>query len=100
VTATGRINRRAQRARMMDAVREAFHIAKSERCRCARHPYDLQKVEYMANQPTRLGDVRPKVGRMQPDPEVLARGRRALAAAMRPIVLGGRGVLWSGARDA
>src|SRR5262249_58562397 len=42
----------------------------------------------------------PKVGRMHPDPEVVAEAVERLAAAKRPIVLGGRGVLWSGARDA
>src|SRR5215210_5746721 len=36
--------------RMMDYVREAFHIAKVERCPVMLGvPYDLQKVEYMAN---------------------------------------------------
>ena len=40
--------------RMMDFVREAFHIAKYERCPVVLGiPYDLQKVEYMANSPTR-----------------------------------------------
>src|SRR6201987_1771940 len=42
----------------------------------------------------------PKVGRMHPDPEVVAEAAERLAAAKRPIILGGRGVLWAGARDA
>src|SRR6201995_3506748 len=42
----------------------------------------------------------PKVGRMQPDPQVVAEAVDRLAAAKRPIILGGRGVLWSGSRDA
>src|SRR2546423_1623862 len=88
--------------RMMDYVREAFHIAKDERCPVVLGvPYDLQKVEYMANQPYETSAMyHPKVGRMQPDPEVLAEAVERLAAAKRPIILGGRGVLWSGARDA
>ena len=63
-------------------------------------PYDLQKVEHMANQPYETSAMyQPKVGRTHPDPEVVAEAVERLAAAKRPIVLGGRGVLWSGARD-
>ena len=65
--------------RMMDYVREAFHIAKVERCPVVLGvPYDLQKVEYMANQPYETSAMyEPKAGRMQPDPEVRGRGGRA-----------------------
>jgi acetolactate synthase-1/2/3 large subunit len=88
--------------RMMDAVREAFHVASHERCPVVLGvPYDLQKVEYMANQPYETSAMyQPKVGRMHPDPEVLAEVVARLAAAKRPIILGGRGVLHAGARDA
>src|SRR6188472_322254 len=88
--------------RMMDYVREAFHIAKYERRPAVLGiPYDLQKVEHMANQPYETSAMyQPKVGRMHPDPEVVAEAVERLAAAKRPIILGGRGVLWSGARDA
>ena len=88
--------------RMMDYVREAFHIAKYERRPVVLGiPYDLQKVEHMANQPYETSAMyQPKVGRMHPDPEVVAEAVERLAAAKRPIILGGRGVLWSGARDA
>jgi thiamine pyrophosphate-dependent acetolactate synthase large subunit-like protein len=87
---------------MMDYVREAFHIAKYEqRPAVLGIPYDLPKVEHMANQPYETSAMyQPKVGRMHPDPEVVAEAVERLAAAKRPIVLGGRGVLWSGARDA
>jgi hypothetical protein len=87
--------------RMMDYVREAFHVAKDERCPVVLGiPYDLQKVEYTANQPYETSAMyHPKVGRMQPDPEVVAEAVARLAAAKRPIILGGRGVLWSGARN-
>src|SRR3982750_3840220 len=88
--------------RMMDYVREAFHIAKVERCPVVLGiPYDLQKVEYMANQPYETSEMyQPTVGRMHPDPQLVAEAVERLAAAKRPIILGGRGVLWSGARDA
>jgi thiamine pyrophosphate-dependent acetolactate synthase large subunit-like protein len=87
---------------MMDYVREAFHLAKHERRPVVLGvPYDLQKVEYMANAPYETSAMyRPKAGRMHPDPEVVAEVVERLAAAKRPIIFGGRGVLWSGARDA
>src|SRR5438034_11534286 len=86
---------------MMDYVREAFHVAKVERCPVVLGvPYDLQKVEYMANQPYETSAMyHPRVGRMQPDPQLVAEAVERLAAAKRPIILGGRGVVWSGARD-
>ena len=88
--------------RMMDYVREAFHIAKVERQPVVLGiPYDLQKVEYMANQPYETSEMyQPKTGRMHPDPELVAEAVERLAAAKRPIIFGGRGVLYSGARDA
>src|SRR2546421_3223492 len=88
--------------RMMDYVREAFHIAKYERRPVVLGiPYDLQKVEHMANQPYETSAIyQPKVGRMHPDPEVVAEAVERLAAAKRPIILGGRGVLRAGARNA
>src|SRR6266481_5174138 len=88
--------------RMMDCVREAFHIAKYERRPVVLGiPYDLQKVEHLTNQPYETSAMyQPKVGRMHPDPEIVAEAVERLAAAKRPIILGGRGVLWSGARDA
>src|SRR4051812_12873522 len=87
--------------RMMDYVREAFHVAKVERCPVVLGvPYDLQKVEYMANQPYETSEMyQPTVGRMHPDPQLVAEAVERLAAAKRPIILGGRGVLWSGARE-
>src|ERR1700742_4242613 len=60
--------------RMMDYVREAFHVARYERCPVVLGiPYDLQKVEHMANTPYETSAMyQPKVGRMQPDPENVA----------------------------
>src|SRR5581483_9721587 len=88
--------------RMMDAVREAFHIARHERQPVVLGiPYDLQKVEHMSNQPYETSAIyQPKVGRMHPDPEAVAEAVERLAAAKRPIIFGGRGVLRSGAREA
>src|ERR1700724_2271354 len=88
--------------RMMDYVREAFHVAKVERRPVMLGiPYDLQKVEHMSNAPYETSAMyEPKVGRMHPDPEVVAEAVDRLAAANGPIVLGCGGVLWARARDA
>src|SRR5438552_16126021 len=54
----------------------------------------------MSNQPYETSAMyQPKVGRMHPDPALVAEAVERLAAAKRPIILGGRGVLWSGSRD-
>src|SRR5256886_9844245 len=60
--------------RMMDYVREAFHIAKHERRPAVLGiPYDLQKVEHMANQPYETSAMyQPKGRRTHPHPEVVA----------------------------
>jgi thiamine pyrophosphate-dependent acetolactate synthase large subunit-like protein len=88
--------------RMMEHVREAFHIAKyGRRPVVLGIPYDLQKVEYTPNQPYETSAMYyPKVGRIHPDPAIVAEAVERLKAAKRPIILGGRGVLRAGAREA
>src|SRR6202045_5127436 len=78
--------------RMMDYVREAFHIAKYERRPAVLGiPYDLQKVEPMANQPYETSAMyQPKVGRMHPDPEVVAEAVERLGAGRGADLLGVR----------
>src|SRR6185369_11130724 len=77
--------------RMMDYVREAFHIAKHERQTVVLGvPYDLQKVEHTANQPYETSAMyKPTVGRMYPDPAIVSEVVERLAAAKRPILFGG-----------
>src|SRR3982074_184659 len=84
--------------RMMDYVREAFHVAKIERCPVVLGvPYDLQKVEYMANQPYETSAMyQPKVGRMHPDPEAVAEAVERLGGGERPALLAGRRARWGG----
>jgi thiamine pyrophosphate-dependent acetolactate synthase large subunit-like protein len=88
--------------RMMDYVREAFHVAKYERRPVVLGiPYDLQKVEHTANQPYETSEMYfPKVGRIHPDPALVAEVVDRLAAAKRPMIIGGRGVQLAGAREA
>ena len=88
--------------RMMDYVREAFHVAKYERRPVVLGiPYDLQKVEYTSNEPYQTSAMYyPKSGRAYPDPAMVADVVERLAKAKRPIIIGGRGVSLAGAREA
>src|SRR6201987_4774365 len=72
--------------RMMDYVREAFHLAKHERLPVVLGiPYDRQKVEHMAHHPYETSAMyQPRVGRMYPDPEVVAEAVERLAAPQPP----------------
>jgi len=73
--------------RMMEHVREAFHIAKyGRRPVVLGIPYDLQKVEYTPNQPYETSAMYyPKVGRIHPDPAIVAEAVERLKAAKRPM---------------
>src|SRR5262245_66690930 len=51
-------------------------------------PYETSAVYY------------PKVGRIHPDPAIVAEVVERLIAAKRPIIIGGRGVLYAGAKAA
>ena len=88
--------------RMMEHVREAFHIARLDRKPVILGvPYDLQKAAWEgkpAYQPS--SDFLPDGGRPQPDPAQLAKVVERLRAARRPIVLAGRGVPRAGAKAA
>lgn len=88
--------------RMMDYVREAFHVAKYERRPVVLGiPYDLQKVEHTSNEPYQTSAMYyPKSGRAYPDPAMVADVVERLAKAKRPIIIGGRGVAYAGAREA
>jgi acetolactate synthase I/II/III large subunit len=103
VTATGAHYVRAHSAKLMhEYVREAFYMARHERRPTVLGvPYDLQKVPYAGPSEYKTSAAYiPQTGRTQPDPAVLARLVDKLAAAHRPIIIGGRGVVASGAQAA
>jgi acetolactate synthase I/II/III large subunit len=103
VTATGAHYVRAHStARMYDAVREAFYVARHERRPAVLGvPYDLQKLplpgssEYVSS-----SSLVPETGRTPPNFEILRRLVERLAAAQRPIIVAGRGAVRSGAQAA
>ena len=88
--------------RVLDNVREAFHVAALERRPVVLSvPMDLQKqaFPYMADY-TPSADVMPTPQRPRPDPEVVEKLVDMIADAERPIVIAGRGARQSGARAA
>jgi len=88
--------------RMLDHVREAFHIARLERRPVVIGvPYDLQKQPYAGKGPYVPSTAfMPEGGRPQPDPAQVATLAERLVRAERPVIVGGRGVLRSGAKAA
>jgi acetolactate synthase I/II/III large subunit len=85
--------------RMLDNVREAFHVARHQRRPVVLSvPMDLQKqkfphlVQYQSSR-----DLIPTVQRPAPDPEMIERAVDMIAQAEKPIVLGGKGAANSGA---
>lgn len=103
VTATGAHYVRAHSAaRMYDAVRESFYVARQQRRPVVLGvPYDLQKLplpgtpEYVSS-----SSLVPETGRTPPNPKLLSRLVERLAAAQRPIIIAGRGAVRSGAQAA
>jgi thiamine pyrophosphate-dependent acetolactate synthase large subunit-like protein len=88
--------------RALDCVREAFYIARAERRPVVLSvPLDLQKeaFPYLPDY-TPSTDLMPRAQVVPPDPALVDEVASMLAEAERPIVIGGRGAVWSGARPA
>ena len=86
--------------RLLDNVREAFHIAATERKPVVLSiPMDLQAQEYpyFADY-TPSADLGPAPQRPVPDPVLVDRLIDMIEAAERPVIIGGRGAVRSGAR--
>jgi thiamine pyrophosphate-dependent acetolactate synthase large subunit-like protein len=61
-------------------------------------PLDVQHAPYVSNLPPL--ELPPAPGRLHPDPQAVERLADALARAQRPLILGGRGAVISGAESA
>ncbi|MCB1741716.1 MAG: thiamine pyrophosphate-binding protein [Gammaproteobacteria bacterium] len=88
--------------RALDNVREAFHVASTERRPVVLSvPMDLQRQEYpyMADY-IPSSDLGPVAQRPLPDPALVDRLVDMIAEAEKPIIIGGRGAVMSGAREA
>jgi thiamine pyrophosphate-dependent acetolactate synthase large subunit-like protein len=88
--------------RALDCVREAFYVARAERKPVVLSvPLDLQKEEfpYLPDYSPST-ELMPRHQLIRPDPEVVDEVVAMIAEAERPIVIGGRGATWSGAKTA
>jgi acetolactate synthase I/II/III large subunit len=88
--------------RALDCVREAFYVARAERKPVVLGvPLDLQKEEFpFLPDYTPSTDLMPRQQTLYPDPAVVDEIAAMVAEAERPIVIGGRGATWSGAKGA
>jgi len=85
-----------------DAVRKAFYLAKLEsRPIMLSAPMDVQQMAFddgdEAYQPS---FTLPPAHAPQPDPAALEQAAGIIAASRKPVILAGRGAVWSGAGDA
>ena len=88
--------------RALDCVREAFYVARFERKPVVLSvPLDLQKKEfpYLPDY-TPSTDLMPRQQVLHPDPDIVDEIAAMVAEAERPIIIGGRGATWSGAKSA
>jgi thiamine pyrophosphate-dependent acetolactate synthase large subunit-like protein len=88
--------------RALDNVREAFYLARTERRPVVLSvPLDLQN-EVFPNPPhyTPSSNLIPTVQRTPPDPAVVDQVVAMIGEAERPVVIAGRGAIWSGAKAA
>ena len=82
--------------RVLDRVRDAFHIARRERRPVVLGvPLDMQQ-QILPAQPAYRPSTEfiPDVGPLVPHPDYVARALARIKAAERIIILGGRGVVW------
>ncbi len=88
--------------RMLDTVREAFYTARQERCPVVLGvPMDLQKAPFpWGAEYSPSTELMPTPQRPAPDPALVDQLVDLIMAAKRPIILGGRGVIRSGAGPA
>lgn len=88
--------------RLLDNVREAFQVAQVERRPVVLSvPMDMQKLPWPhLTDYTPSSELVPAAQRPIPDPVIVDRVCDMIAAAERPILLAGRGAMWSGARQA
>jgi acetolactate synthase-1/2/3 large subunit len=88
--------------RALDCVREAFYVARAERKPVVLSvPLDLQKEEfpYLPDYQAST-ELMPRQQLLQPDPVLVDEMAAMIAEAEHPVVMGGRGATWSGAKAA
>ncbi len=86
--------------RLLDNVREAFQVAQAERRPVVLSvPMDMQKLAWPhLTDYTPSAELVPAAQRPIPDPKIVDRVVAMIEESERPIILAGRGAVWSGAR--
>jgi thiamine pyrophosphate-dependent acetolactate synthase large subunit-like protein len=86
--------------RLLDNVREAFQVAQAERRPVVLSvPMDMQKQPWPhLTDYTPSRELVPVAQRPVPDPRIVDRIVDMIEAAEKPVIIGGRGAVWSGAR--
>ena len=81
-----------------DALRAVTRALRDRQTVVLSMPLDVQHASIASNLPPL--ELPPAPGRLHPDPQAVARLADALSRAQRPLILGGRGAVISGAEDA
>lgn len=84
-----------------DAVRKAFYLARLEsRPIMLSAPMDVQQMMFDDDEPYVPSSTLMPARGVQPDPAALERAADIVAASRKPVIIVGRGAIWSGAGDA
>ena len=84
-----------------DAVRKAFYLAKLEsRPIMLSAPMDVQQMEFDDDEPYKPSSTLMPSRFVRPDPDSLEKAADMIAGSRKPMIIVGRGAMWSGAGDA
>ena len=84
-----------------DAVRKAFYLAKLEsRPIMLSAPMDVQQKEFDDDEPYRPSSTLMQAAAVRPDVTALEQAADIIAGSKKPVILVGRGAMWSGAEKA
>ena len=88
--------------RLLPSVREAFYIAQYERRPVVLGvPFDLQKQPFPINEEYRpSSDFLPNIAPLPPNPDVIDNVVTRISESRHPVIVAGRGAIYSGAREA
>ena len=84
-----------------DAVRKAFYLAKLEsRPIMLSAPMNVQQQDFDDDEPYRPSSTMMPARTVRPDPADLEQAAEMIAASRKPVIIVGRGAMWSGAGEA
>ena len=84
-----------------DAVRKAFYLARLEsRPIMLSAPMDVQQMPFDDDEPYQPSSTLFSRPAVRPDPDALERAADIIAGSQKPVIVVGRGAMWSGAGEA